>query len=204
MSYFNKGKSGGGRGDKKFGGKSFGKRPFEKRSFGGGQDGGRPAMHKAVCDECGNPCEVPFKPTGEKPVFCFDCFKKSEGGGGRDSGKRRFSDRDSDRPSMHKAVCDTCGRNFEVPFRPSGEKPLYCRDCFGKDKPKRMDTPYQDTTKKSTTPDQYKVQFEILNTKLDKILKALTSVVALAAPKVEAPQEEMTEKKPKAKKSVKE
>lgn len=50
------------------------------RGFGGGGRGGfggdrSPAqMHKATCDECGNDCEVPFRPTGEKPVYCNDCF----------------------------------------------------------------------------------------------------------------------------------
>ncbi|MBI2103201.1 DNA-directed RNA polymerase [Candidatus Woesearchaeota archaeon] len=33
-------------------------------------------MHKATCSECGNECEVPFKPTEGKPVFCRDCYRK--------------------------------------------------------------------------------------------------------------------------------
>ena len=33
-------------------------------------------MHKAVCSECGKECEVPFKPTEGRPVFCRDCFAK--------------------------------------------------------------------------------------------------------------------------------
>ena len=33
-------------------------------------------MHKATCSDCGNECEVPFKPTEGKDVFCSDCFKK--------------------------------------------------------------------------------------------------------------------------------
>ncbi len=32
--------------------------------------------HKAVCSECGNECEVPFKPTEGKPVYCKECFAK--------------------------------------------------------------------------------------------------------------------------------
>ena len=55
------------------------------RSGGGGRGfgGGRPSfnrgpreMHKAVCSECGKECEVPFKPTEGKPVFCRECFAK--------------------------------------------------------------------------------------------------------------------------------
>jgi len=31
-------------------------------------------MHKATCDECKKECEVPFKPTGDKPVYCKECY----------------------------------------------------------------------------------------------------------------------------------
>ena len=33
-------------------------------------------MHKATCDECKKECEVPFKPTEGKPVYCKECFQK--------------------------------------------------------------------------------------------------------------------------------
>ncbi|MFH1063858.1 MAG: CxxC-x17-CxxC domain-containing protein [Candidatus Woesearchaeota archaeon] len=33
-------------------------------------------MHKATCAECNKECEVPFKPTEGKPVYCRDCFQK--------------------------------------------------------------------------------------------------------------------------------
>lgn len=33
-------------------------------------------MHKATCSECGEECEVPFKPTEGKPVYCKECFRK--------------------------------------------------------------------------------------------------------------------------------
>jgi len=41
-----------------------------RRSFGPRQ------MHKAICTDCGTECEVPFKPTEGKPVYCRDCFQK--------------------------------------------------------------------------------------------------------------------------------
>jgi CxxC-x17-CxxC domain-containing protein len=31
-------------------------------------------MYKTMCDVCGKPCEVPFKPNGKKPVLCDACF----------------------------------------------------------------------------------------------------------------------------------
>lgn len=33
-------------------------------------------MHKAVCAECGQECEVPFKPMKGKPVYCRECYRK--------------------------------------------------------------------------------------------------------------------------------
>ena len=52
---------------------------FENR-FGGGQrrSFGPREMHKAVCSECGQECEVPFKPTEGKPVYCKECYAKKK------------------------------------------------------------------------------------------------------------------------------
>jgi len=76
---FKGGKSGG-----KFGGKGFGKKSF------GGRDGGKPAMHSAVCDKCKSECEVPFKPSDDRPVYCSNCFKKPEGDDRGKFGKKDF------------------------------------------------------------------------------------------------------------------
>ncbi len=38
---------------------------------------------------------------------------------------------------MFKAVCADCKQETEVPFKPDGERPVYCRDCYAKRKPKR-------------------------------------------------------------------
>lgn len=40
------------------------------------RDFGPREMHKVVCSECDQECEVPFKPTEGKPVFCKECFRK--------------------------------------------------------------------------------------------------------------------------------
>lgn len=63
------------------GGQGGGRPSFQKRSFGG--DRQQTTMHKAVCDECNKSCEVPFRPSGDKPVYCSDCFS-----GKRDDGER--------------------------------------------------------------------------------------------------------------------
>ncbi len=52
---------------------------FEDRRGGGGRFERRsPEMHDVVCAKCGKDCQVPFKPTTDKPVFCSDCFKKND------------------------------------------------------------------------------------------------------------------------------
>ncbi len=33
-------------------------------------------MYKAICSECGEECEVPFKPTEGRPVYCKECYAK--------------------------------------------------------------------------------------------------------------------------------
>jgi CxxC-x17-CxxC domain-containing protein len=33
-------------------------------------------MTKVICSDCGKECEVPFKPTEGRPVYCFDCLPK--------------------------------------------------------------------------------------------------------------------------------
>jgi len=33
-------------------------------------------LHKAVCADCKKECEVPFKPSGDRPVYCKECFSK--------------------------------------------------------------------------------------------------------------------------------
>ncbi|MDD5617509.1 MAG: hypothetical protein PHG69_00290 [Candidatus Omnitrophica bacterium] len=36
---------------------------------------------KAICAECGIECEVPFKPSADRPVYCKECFSKRREGG---------------------------------------------------------------------------------------------------------------------------
>ena len=48
-------------------------------SRGGFNSFGPRTMHKAVCSECKKECEVPFKPTEGKDVFCQECYKKKKG-----------------------------------------------------------------------------------------------------------------------------
>ena len=34
-------------------------------------------MYDVTCNKCRNKCQVPFKPTGSKPIYCDSCFKKN-------------------------------------------------------------------------------------------------------------------------------
>ncbi len=55
------------------------------RSSGGGGGRGYSAgprqMFPATCATCGQPTEVPFKPSGNRPVYCRDCFQAQKAGG---------------------------------------------------------------------------------------------------------------------------
>jgi len=79
----------GGYGGRSSGGRSFGGRDRDSGGFGG-RDRRPLEMHEVICAKCGKETEVPFKPTGDKPVYCRDCFDKN--GGDRDRGSRRSFD----------------------------------------------------------------------------------------------------------------
>jgi len=68
-----------------------------------------------------------------EPTRCKDCRSTRKagrprrgpgGGGGNGRGDRQ----------MFSVVCDDCGNETEVPFRPSQDRPVYCKDCFGRRK----------------------------------------------------------------------
>ena len=105
MTEFKKRGSGGGFGRKggkpSFGSNRFEKTGFSKKNWGDRKSNDGPVvLHKAVCSECNKTCEVPFRPTGEKPVYCNNCFNPA-GGSFRESKnnnhfpKRDFGSRDA-------------------------------------------------------------------------------------------------------------
>jgi CxxC-x17-CxxC domain-containing protein len=48
----------------------------------------------------------------------------------RDARTYRSSRSGSEAFQKFDAVCSNCGKKCQVPFRPDGEKPVYCKDCF--------------------------------------------------------------------------
>jgi CxxC-x17-CxxC domain-containing protein len=103
----------------------------------------------------------------------------------RSSSPRKFTRRDdgdsgSRRPDfqLHKAICDACGRECDLPFKPTGSKPIYCRSCFRKDGPQeprrdfeRSDSRSRDDFKSEPNFDADKL--DQIEKKLDKIMKFL-------------------------------
>jgi len=77
---------------------------------------------------------APERPsTGSNYVKPFRQFDKP---GRFDRGNRENSFRDNSfrERSFTKAICADCKRECEVPFRPSGDRPVYCKECFPRHK----------------------------------------------------------------------
>ncbi len=65
-------------------GGGYGGRSGERSGGFGGRDRGsrfgrrddRPReMFDAKCADCGNDCQIPFKPKDDRPVYCRECFQ---------------------------------------------------------------------------------------------------------------------------------
>jgi CxxC-x17-CxxC domain-containing protein len=76
---------------------SYGGGGYSSGGYGGGDYGRDRAprqMTQVVCSNCGKDTEVPFVPTGDRPVYCSDCFSQMGGGssrgGSRGGGSRRY------------------------------------------------------------------------------------------------------------------
>ena len=46
------------------------------------------------------------------------------------SGGGGYGERDRGPREMFAATCSSCGKEAQVPFRPTSGKPVYCSDCF--------------------------------------------------------------------------
>lgn len=117
-------------------------------------------LHTTTCSECKKETKVPFKPTGAKPVYCRECYQKHKPQDGykdsRSSDRQsrtkpnyrssnrsssRYEDRSRTRTDgrskqLHTVICSKCKKETQVPFKPTGDKPVYCRECFQGKKPK--------------------------------------------------------------------
>ena len=148
--YSDKKKSGGGRRDDTR--RSFRNSRNDRRDSGDDRySRGRKESAIVTCADCGDECEVPFVPRSNKPVYCDDCFRESRrenlGDDRYSRNDRRESYRDNRRESRRDdrysrgrkesaiVTCADCGDECEVPFVPKTDRPVYCSDCFKKNKP---------------------------------------------------------------------
>jgi len=81
------------------------------------------------CRECGAPFtftagEQEFYASRgfvNEPARCPDCRRVQ---------KQRRNEGQSQPREMFEAVCAQCGKPALVPFRPNGDRPVYCKDCY--------------------------------------------------------------------------
>ncbi|TSD06337.1 MAG: hypothetical protein Greene07147_196 [Parcubacteria group bacterium Greene0714_7] len=121
-------------------------------------------------------------------------FKKPSFGRGAPQGGGSFRGgpkRDFSAPlEMHQATCVDCGKMCEVPFRPNGKKPVFCRDCFAS---KREDSSRSFSHAPSNARPAFrsnsseggerqgndlKNQVELLHSKVDKLTRMIEALGA--------------------------
>lgn len=125
----------------------------------------------------------------KKPKFAKKSFAEKFRGGARPA--RPMGGYTSNRPErpteLHQATCNECGKMCEVPFRPNGKKPVYCRDCFRReDGTTRTDTPSRTSYARATpsydrpsrspeasSSNDLAKQVSLLVTKIDRLISAI-------------------------------
>ncbi len=96
-----------------------------------------------TCVDCRNPFSFTageqefFAAKGfqNKPNRCPDCraarkAQRGAGGGSSHGGGGSYGGGSRGAREMFQTTCSQCGGTAEVPFQPSGDKPVYCRECF--------------------------------------------------------------------------
>ncbi|HWY79275.1 MAG TPA: CxxC-x17-CxxC domain-containing protein [Candidatus Sulfotelmatobacter sp.] len=92
-----------------------GNRSFGKPRFNNSRpdfNNNRQEMFSATCANCGKQCEVPFRPNGNKPVLCRECFQNSN----RDSDSRRPERRSFDRPDFRNNDNQSRANDYTAQF----------------------------------------------------------------------------------------
>lgn len=151
---------------------------YDKRpgGFGGGDKGGfrgnrgggfEKELFSATCATCQKECRVPFRPSGERPVYCTDCFRNVREDSGNDFSR---PPRDFSKP-----------KNDFAPRREFGSKP------YAGSKPviAGPDTRIGDLQK----------QVAALHVKVDSLVALLSARATPAPVVVEAPAKKVAPKK---------
>jgi len=103
-------------------------------------------------------------------------YAKKPGGYARKSfgSRQSYTKRDAyGEQHRFQAVCNECQKACEVPFRPNGKKPVYCRDCF---RGKEESPSYGARASRKGAPPQgsdFATRLDAIEAKLDRILKSL-------------------------------
>lgn len=112
----------------------------------------------------------------------FMAFDRDRRNSGRSFGRRDQGGGHSfDRPrEMTKVTCSNCGKETEVPFKPTGDRPVYCRECFakmgGRDRRDNRDSrpPFRKLDDNRTRGPGNNVELSEINAKLDTLIKLLS------------------------------
>jgi CxxC-x17-CxxC domain-containing protein len=67
----------------------------------------------------------------QDPGRCPECREARKAQRGS-TGSGNYTTNDRPKREMFTATCSDCGGVAELPFNPSGDRPVYCRDCFAK------------------------------------------------------------------------
>lgn len=88
-----------------------------------------------TCSDCGKEItELPFQPSGDRPVHCKDCWAKK-----RSENRSNFQDRAPRQMVQGNWACSECGKEItELPFEPKGDRPVLCKDCWRAKRPARF------------------------------------------------------------------
>ena len=76
------------------------------------------------CAGCGaEMTELPFEPSGDRPIYCKACWMKN-----REQGKNDFKPR---KMFQGDWKCSECGAEItELPFEPASDQALLCKACW--------------------------------------------------------------------------
>lgn len=86
---------------------------------------------------------------------------------------------------MFQAVCVECKKNCEVPFRPSGERPTYCKECYAKRKNGNHSQQQQPQQNSSGFQNMEKRQLKVVS---NGVGKTTISEMVPVAPRAAAPK----------------
>ena len=88
-----------------------------------------------VCRDCG----MEFVFTAGEQEFYLSRGLENEPSRCREcrTAKRRSRFDDRSPRVMYPAICATCGKETEVPFEPRSGRPVYCNECFSKERNRR-------------------------------------------------------------------